>query len=277
MQEDKQGRSADQARGTVKAAVLKGDSRSSDLNVASCYDQKPFYMISYSCESMTWMPIQKKVWSLSQKRMVDFSFLQWNLSDDYNFEMNDNDIADQLRLVYCIMRFQRNSKWRWALFLWGYKVSLVNSYVSYKRYCELKEVPVKWTHHDWNEAVGYAHADPVEYWPRKKSPPKSNAEVTVTKARAPKMDSLALSPTRGWLRRRLDDSVTHMPVLPQAPTGTTVCQLHQWAYKEFNPDDEQKNCKLAGSRSQVMRCWTCEVNFVSLMLGNLSHKRATPA
>ncbi len=78
MQEEKQGRAADQARGTVKAAVLKGDSRSSDLIVASCYDQKPFYMISHSCESVTWTPITKKVWSSTQKRMVDFSFLRLN-------------------------------------------------------------------------------------------------------------------------------------------------------------------------------------------------------
>jgi hypothetical protein len=48
MQEEKTGRAADAARGTVKAAVLKGDSRSSNLVVASCYDQKPFYMISHS-------------------------------------------------------------------------------------------------------------------------------------------------------------------------------------------------------------------------------------
>ena len=32
--------------GTIKAAVLRGDSRSHDLIVASCYDQKPFYVIT---------------------------------------------------------------------------------------------------------------------------------------------------------------------------------------------------------------------------------------
>jgi adenosine deaminase len=99
------------------------------------------------------MPIEKKVWSTALKKTIDFSFLRWNLSDDYNYEMNDNDVADQLRLVYWIMRFQRNIKWWWALFLWSYEVSLVNSYVMYKRYCELKGVPVQWTHHDWNEAI----------------------------------------------------------------------------------------------------------------------------
>jgi hypothetical protein len=45
-QEEKAGRAANLARGTVKAAVLKGDGQSSDLVVALCYDQKPFYMIS---------------------------------------------------------------------------------------------------------------------------------------------------------------------------------------------------------------------------------------
>ncbi len=38
MQEEKTGRAADAARGTVKAAVLKGDSRLSNLVVASCYN-----------------------------------------------------------------------------------------------------------------------------------------------------------------------------------------------------------------------------------------------
>ncbi len=52
VQEEKTGRAADQARGTVKAAVLKGDSWLSDLIVASCYNQKPFYIISHSCENM---------------------------------------------------------------------------------------------------------------------------------------------------------------------------------------------------------------------------------
>jgi hypothetical protein len=91
--------------------------------------------------------------------------------------MNDNDIADQLRLVYWIMCFQRNNKWWWVLFLWGYEVSMVNSYVSMKRYCELKGVPVLWSHHDWNEAIGYAHLDP-EYWPRQKGPFSKNDDAT---------------------------------------------------------------------------------------------------
>jgi hypothetical protein len=45
MQEEKLGKHANAARGTMKAAVLKEDSMSSDLVIALCYDQKPFYMI----------------------------------------------------------------------------------------------------------------------------------------------------------------------------------------------------------------------------------------
>jgi hypothetical protein len=66
-------------------------------------------MILHSCESVTWTPIEKKVWSTALKKTVDFSFVRWNLSDDYNYKMNDNDVADQIRLVYWIIRFQRLS------------------------------------------------------------------------------------------------------------------------------------------------------------------------
>jgi hypothetical protein len=60
---------------------------------------------------------------------------------------------------------------------------MVNSYVSMKRYCELKGVAVLWNHHDWNEAIGYAHLDPVEYWPRRKAAFKSN-DITAGSAKA---------------------------------------------------------------------------------------------
>ena len=66
------------------------------------------------------------------------------------------------------MRFQSNIKWCRALFLWRYEVSMMNSYISFKWYCELKGVPVKWTHHDWNQGIRYAHLDLDEDWPRKK-------------------------------------------------------------------------------------------------------------
>jgi hypothetical protein len=265
-QEEKTGKAAEAAKGTVKAAVLKGDSRSHDLVVASCYDQKPFYMISHSCERVTWTVIEKQVYSTALKATVPYQFLRWNLSDDYNFEMNDNDIADQLRLVYRLMRFQRNNKWWWALFLWAYEVSMVNSYMAMKRYCELKGVKMRWTHHDWNEAIGYAHLDPVEDWPRRKSPGKftTNDErgamaTSEVKKRNSRMDTVALSPTRGRLNFRLDHtSMVHVPV----PSSITkpACQLHRWAYQESQGSIDQKKRTPQGSRAQVVLCEACNVH-----------------
>ena len=43
LQEELTGKRADAARGTVKAAVLEGDSKSCQLIITSCYDQKPFF------------------------------------------------------------------------------------------------------------------------------------------------------------------------------------------------------------------------------------------
>ena len=74
-------------------------------------------MILHSCESVTWVLVTKQVWSSTLKKTDDFSFLHWNLSNDYNNEMNDNDIANQLNLNYQLMQFQCNNKWWWALFL----------------------------------------------------------------------------------------------------------------------------------------------------------------
>ena len=143
---------------------------------------------------------------------------------------------------------------------------MVNSYMSYKRYCELKGVPVKWSHHDWNEAIGYAHLDPGEDWPRKKSCPETAMSTTssASKKRAPKMDSKALSPTRGRMKVRLDTSVNHMPVVPRGERFNNVCQLHRWADKEFNPGKDKtgkkKNTKPACARGHVMRCTVSDVN-----------------
>jgi hypothetical protein len=142
LQEEKIGKHANAARGTVKAAVLKGDSMSSDLVVASCYNQKLFYMISSKCDKVSWEPVTKKVWLSNLKANINFTFLRWSLSHSYNYEMKNNDVANQLRLVYRIMSFQRNNKWWWALFLWACEVSMVNSYVMMKRYCEMKGVAV---------------------------------------------------------------------------------------------------------------------------------------
>ena len=233
MQEEQTGKWVEAARGTVIAAVLKGDSQSSNLVIASCYDQKPFYMISHSIEEVTWIEHTKQVWSSVLRRKVDFKFLWWALSDDYNYEMNDNDVADQLCLVYRIMRLQRNNKWWWALWLWGYKVIIVNLCCMCLHFCILSGVKMPWTHHDWNEAITYAHINPDKEWRDRKSPTKLPVVSTGTDystdigKRCPKFDSAALLPTRGGLNCLLNhEMMNHMPIPPPGSKDNHVCQLH---------------------------------------------------
>ena len=77
-------------------------------------------MISHVILEVTWVTHEKRIFSPELKKEVPFKFLQCNLSHDYNFEMNDNTVADQLWLVYRIQRFQHNLKWWWVLWLWGF-------------------------------------------------------------------------------------------------------------------------------------------------------------
>ena len=60
-QEDVKERCADVVHGTVKAVVLKGYLQSTDLVVSSCYDQKPFYMLSNEANKITWTETTKKI------------------------------------------------------------------------------------------------------------------------------------------------------------------------------------------------------------------------
>ena len=91
-------------------------------------------MVSHSIAHITWVPVTKTVWSHVSKKTVPFKFLRWNLSDEYNHKMNDNNVADQLHLVYRMQRFQRNHKWWWLLFIWMYEGLMANSYKMMERY-----------------------------------------------------------------------------------------------------------------------------------------------
>eukprot|EP00957_Ditylum_brightwellii_P116312 8871977-Ditylum_brightwellii.AAC.1 len=54
------GKRADAAHGTVKVAVLQGDSHADAIIIASCYGQKPFYMISSIAKEITWNTVSRK-------------------------------------------------------------------------------------------------------------------------------------------------------------------------------------------------------------------------
>lgn len=268
------GSKADAARGTVKAAVLKGDSKSHDLVIASCYDQKPYYMQSHSCSDITWDTITKRVYSMSEQQKIDFGFLRLNLSNEYNYEMNDNDIADQYRLHYRMMRFQRNYKWWWALWIWAVEVCIVNAYLMMKRYCELKGVKVPYDHHDFHEAIALAFLDRDNqfgnHWPRREAAgQKRKAPVTpVTPSsrptKAPRVDIKSVNTT---LLHRLDPTFGHFP--SGEADYNRVCQLHRFAHRQTtstpkNMEQKGKRRKIDaipdGARKNVFTCTGCSVN-----------------
>jgi len=272
LQEELGGNRADAVRGTVKVAVLKEDSESYDLIIASCYDQKPFYMLTHSATEVTWVEHVKRVYSYMQRKVVDFIFLRWSLSHEYNFEMNDNDVVDQLRLLYRLQRLQRNQKWWWALWMWALEVSMVNAYMMLRRYCELKGVGMPYSHHEFNEKIGYALLNPGTEWPkrngkqppemlsankRKRISPVSTPQLTPTKkARAPKLNRDALSPNKGRLKVRLDKSMQHLPV----PTdGKGVFQLHHWAHNMRADGKKDYFVVLSGVCAEVAKCSVCRV------------------
>ena len=256
-EECKTKKGAERARGTLKVAVLKGDSKSCDLVVVSNYDQKPFYMITHSIPEVTWVVCEKMIHSSLLGKKTVFRFLRCNVSNDYNYEMNDNDVADQMRLVYRIQRFQRNYKWWWALWIWMLEVSIVNSYMLCKGYCEIMGFRMQDSHHDFREKIGRAFLEPTT-WPsrNRKAPPSAATKRTTPPKppKAPRFSKQALSPNGGRLAKRLDMSLCHMPV-PMKGSGSMYCQLHKWAAKEKGSVRYP-----AGGQSQLMHCEACRVN-----------------
>ena len=121
-----------------------------------------------------------------------------------------------------------------------------------RRYCELKGVPMPYTHHDFNEKIGYAILDPDKEWPRRKKPPeflsgnKMKRPVQLSpvsnpkKARSPKLNLNALSPNKGRSKKRLDCTFNHMPVMPT--DKILVFQLQRLVNTTNQSDDCNKKC-----------------------------------
>ena len=166
-------------------------------------------------------------------------------------------MSDQLRFIYRMQRFQRNQKWWWAEFIWGYETMITNAYVMHRRYCRLKGLRQTYTHHDFRELIGLAHLDPVNEWGfRRKSP------VRVAKqSPAPRCTKFTTQTLRenGALKVRLDNSFAHTPVQPNGKPGQ-ACQLHRWASRQVLTEKEKEGNPLpSGARKNVMTCETCHV------------------
>ena len=83
-------------QGTVKAAILEGDADIAGLVTVSYYDQKPVHFLSTICEMIKWIQCTKHVYCVETEHVEVVRFLHLNINDDYNHDMGNVDIADQL-------------------------------------------------------------------------------------------------------------------------------------------------------------------------------------
>ena len=125
-----------EVRGTVKAAVLEGDPGCPNLIASSVYDTKPVHYLSMVSTNVEWIVKTRQVFSYVTGQQEDLQFLRLKHINEYNTNMGDVDLADQLRGAYRFDRWVRNRKWWWSLFFWQMGVAMTNAYVCYHKVCD---------------------------------------------------------------------------------------------------------------------------------------------
>ena len=71
------------------------------------------------------------VYNVDTGKVEALKFLRLNQIDKYNNGMGDVDVADQLRGVYKLDCWVRNSKWWWSMLFFSMGVLLTNYYKFY--------------------------------------------------------------------------------------------------------------------------------------------------
>lgn len=247
-------------KGTVKCAILVGDSKCKDLVSMSFYDSKPVYFVTNACKSVKWVEKKRKLWHKERGKKVMVPFFRLNIVDEYNNGMGDVDQADQLRLQYRIHYWLRNQKWWFAIFLWIFECSHTNCYVLYRKFYETHGRKPPRTHYEFIQDIALAWLKPSQYWPKPdkvkhRSSQSSTCDSTVTasiitrrvsgsKKRSAVITDNSLNPYSGSLRCRLDRSLNHLPTQTKKPEAS--CQMYYWV----------KNGKY---RKHLMKCPTCNV------------------
>jgi hypothetical protein len=152
---------AEALKGTTTAARLINSEQSPDLLAICVYDMKPVHLLSMVAESVEWMAKQRKVYDRMSLKMRMMSFMRLNVIDDYNNNMNNVDIADQLRGHHRPDHWMRHKKWWWAIFIWGIGVARVNAYKIYAAMWDEEkkkgrmDLPAKWTAGEFIEQLVY--------------------------------------------------------------------------------------------------------------------------
>jgi len=101
---------SDEKRNTVTFALLENDSKIEDLVAVSFYDSKPVYFLSTVIPEVKWTIVSKKVFSKLLQRKVSLPFSRHNFVNEYNFDINSVDRADQLSTNYKVEQDIRQRK-----------------------------------------------------------------------------------------------------------------------------------------------------------------------
>ena len=97
-------------QGTLKVAVLENDLLCKGFIACSLYNTKPFYFFSSSCREIKWSKKEREVWHAQEHMKIKLPFYRLSMIDDYYNNMNNVDITDQLRTVYCYNRWMQKQK-----------------------------------------------------------------------------------------------------------------------------------------------------------------------
>ena len=269
----------EKCRGTLKVAHLRGDDKIKGLVALSYYDSKPFYMLTNACEKVEWLEKTRRIWRKDVQQLVETKFHRLNIIDDYNHNMNNVDVADQLRGAYRFDKFVRFTKWWWSMYFWCFEMLLTNSYILYKKYMLVHDIkPV--SHYDFQVSVAKAWIRQDVYWPknpnkrvsRQAEPRKLNisgATSVSSCTRASSMSSTNQDSTSGTRATGFTDKTLH-PIcgaLRARLVGTdhwpapchkkdARCQLHFWATGK-----KHRSQLLACTRCKVTLCAHCFIPF----------------
>ena len=110
----------EKAKGTLLASVrAQGMPQGCEVICTSFYDDAPFMMMSNIVGSVNVIEIHRKCYSTGTQKHFWVIVKRLSLADLYNHNMNQVDLADQLRTWYRPDGLWiRQRKWWWNIFLW---------------------------------------------------------------------------------------------------------------------------------------------------------------
>ena len=267
-------------RGTLKVAHLKGDGVMPGLIAASLHDVKPFYFLTNACRQVKWIKKKRFVWNKALQKKVQLPFYRLNVVDEHNNNVNNVDIADQLRLACRFDRWMRKRKWWWSIFFWSFETLLTNAYICYKKH-HLLHNSKPMSHFNFQRSIAMAWICPEKHWPANggscmtvssvsttSSARKSNKQMMTRSdiqsvkrvKRSPAFSDSTLS-NKGALHKHRLENCHHWPIASEKVGAR--CQLHRWAANK-----QVKSNLMVCSNCNVTLCAKCFTPFHTI-LGDL--------